>query len=524
MALSFSLVVGAGAAIYAFLFALLRLTQDAKEPVSIGEGIPFVSPLLNMATKGVGFHRFMRDKYNLPIYTLRMPGSRIYVINAPQLLTSVQNQVRKLSFTAIEASIAANVIGVSKTTNDIIGYDVTADGSYLTSFPKYVHSALSAGPGLDAMNRRSIQYITQSLDTWQKKGDTTVQLFEWVRHELLMASTEGVYGPKNPFRDPAMEKAWYIFEPGMMMFVLNLFPRITAKKSFQAREYMAKVWERYFEAHAYKQGSELIQARVKINDHFGIPLKETARIEIGGSQAILSNTLPATFWVLYHIFSDPKVLEDIRLELSVGVIEDQSGSFIIDLSHVKSSCPIFLSTLKETMRIHSTSSATRIAMEDHLLDNKYLLKKGSTIMMPSHVQHTNPSVWGETVDVFNHKRFLREPGIKRINPVAFRGFGGGTTLCPGRHFASTEILMFTALLVLRFDLRPLSGQWIAPSTANSPMVNAMPVPDSDIDVKLHPINDKAWDVSFSGYDKGMEISAEDIEGNDLGPTHRERSL
>ncbi|KAK6083888.1 25-hydroxycholesterol 7-alpha-hydroxylase 1 [Seiridium cupressi] len=426
MALSFSLVVGAGAAIYAFLFALLRLTQDVKEPVSIGEGNPFVSPLLNMATKGVGFHRFMRDKYNLPIYTLRMPGSRIYVINAPQLLTSVQNQVGKLSFTAIEASIAANVIGVSKTTNDVIGHDVTADGSYLTSFPKYVHSALSAGPGLDAMNRRSIQYITQSLDTWQKRGDTTVQLFEWVRHELLMESTEGVYGPKNPFRDPAMER------PG--------------------------IWERYFEAHAYKQGSELIQARVKINDHFGIPLKETARIEIGGSQAILSNTLPATFWVIYRIFSDPKVLEDIRLELSAGVIEDQSGSFIIDLSHVKSSCPIFLSTLKETMRIHSTSSATRIAMEDHLLDNKYLLKKGSTIMMPSHVQHTNPSVWGETVDVFNHKEFLREPGVRRINPVAFRGFGGGTTLCPGRHFASTEILMFTALLVLRFELRPLSGQ------------------------------------------------------------------
>lgn len=76
------------------------------------------------------------------------------------------------------------------------------------SFPKYVHSALSAGPGLDAMNRRSIQVIANSLNACAKQGNVTIDMFQWVRHELLMASTEGVYGPKNPFRDPAMEKAW----------------------------------------------------------------------------------------------------------------------------------------------------------------------------------------------------------------------------------------------------------------------------------------------------------------------------
>lgn len=76
------------------------------------------------------------------------------------------------------------------------------------SFPKYVHPALSAGPGLDSMNRRAIQVISKSLDERSQKGATKVQLWQWVRHELLLASTEGVYGPKNPFRDPAMEEAW----------------------------------------------------------------------------------------------------------------------------------------------------------------------------------------------------------------------------------------------------------------------------------------------------------------------------
>lgn len=121
---------------------------------------------------------------------------------------SIQAQFRALSFNAIEANIAANLLGCEKTTIDIIGRDLTKDGGYLMSFPKYVHSALSAGPGLDAMNRRAIQVISKSLDEWSQKEATTIQLWQWLRHELLLASTDSVYGPKNPFRNPAMEKAW----------------------------------------------------------------------------------------------------------------------------------------------------------------------------------------------------------------------------------------------------------------------------------------------------------------------------
>ncbi|KAG8165573.1 hypothetical protein KVR01_004125 [Diaporthe batatas] len=334
-------VAGIAAATYVLLVALLRFTQDGKEPTSISDTIPFITPIINMTLKGGEFHRQMRDKYNLPIYTLRLPGSRMYIVNSASLITAIQAQFRALSFTAIEANIAANLLGCKKETIDIIGRDVNKDHGYLMSFPKENGYSHPAGPALDAMNRRAIQVIAESLDAWAQKKTTEIQLWQWVRHELLMASTEGVYGPKNPFRDPEMEKAWY------------------------------------------------------------------------------------------------------------------------------------------------------------------------TIMMPSKVQHTNREVWGDTVDTFNHERFV--PGGKRVNPVAFRGFGGGTTLCPGRHFASTEILMFSALLVLRFDLKPADGKWIKPTTANSSLVNAMPVPDSDINIQLRPRSENTWRVSFSGYDKGMEIAAEDVD-------------
>ncbi|KAI1759917.1 cytochrome P450 [Hypoxylon sp. FL1150] len=437
-------LLGAIVGTYMFLRALLHFSQDAREPQAIENAIPFISPILSMAAKKANFYSLMRDRYNLPLYSLRMPGSRIYVVNSTSLIPVVQRQFRTLSFTALESKLARDVMGVSKNTHEIISRDNTRDEGYLMTFPKYIHPAVSAGLGLDAMNRRLVEVLAESLDVWVKRGPTTVNMFQWIRHELVIATTEGVYGPKNPFRNSAMEEAWYKIESGIMMFLLKLWPKIFANESFQAREYMGK-------------GSKLIQCRVQINNTFNIPLKQTAKME------------------------------------------EVDGTCTIDLADVKGFCPVLLSTFKEMFRYNSAGVSARITMEDHMLDNKYLIKKGSTVMIPSRVQHTTPSIWGETVDEFNHKRFMRQPGVKQPTPIAFRGFGGGTTLCPGRHFVSTEVLMFSALLA-------------RPTTGRSPLVAAIPVPDWDIDIKICPRDDKKWVVSFSGHDRDMEISAEDVGG------------
>lgn len=96
-------------------------------------------------------------------------------------------------------------------------------------------------------------------------------------------------------------------------------------------------------------------------------------------------------------------------------------------------------------------------------------------MMPSAVQHINQSGWGDMVNEFNHARF--PPGNKCVSPVAFRELGGGTMLCPGGHFASTEILIFSALPILWFNLYPVGGKWTLPLSTMSPIVKALPVPD-----------------------------------------------
>jgi hypothetical protein len=56
----FAVVGGVAVATYVFLVALLRLTQDAKEPPLISDAVPFLTPVVSMSSKGAAFHRVQR--------------------------------------------------------------------------------------------------------------------------------------------------------------------------------------------------------------------------------------------------------------------------------------------------------------------------------------------------------------------------------------------------------------------------------------------------------------------------------
>lgn len=135
-------------------------------------------------------------------------------------------------------------------------------------------------------------------------------------------------------------------------------------------------------------------------------------------------------------------------------------------------------------------------------------------MAPATVQHNLNSIWGDNVDKFDHTRFLAQgpdSKLRRLhNPVAFRAFGGGSTLCPGRHFAATEILAFAAFIILQFDARPCSGNWVQPPWNNTNPATSIHQPDHDLDIEITPRGDVRWEVNFTGSDKAMEVSEEDM--------------
>ncbi|RWA06922.1 hypothetical protein EKO27_g8181 [Xylaria grammica] len=437
----------------------------------------------------------------LPIYTIRLPGPRLYVVNSPSLISAVQRHVRTLSFSPFLARAASNLIAASKPGVEILSQD--EENGFITRFHHFNHVSLSPGHNLDTVKRKAWKIMASLPACGSVNSPRRVRMYEWISNEVMMATTEAIYGSQNPFRKPAVRTAWSKYYSGMTHLMTGVMPSITARQSIHGREALVQAFAQYYG----EGGLEDTEASPYIKDQYecfsqgGLKDPDIARTGSAFSIALLSNIMPATFWTLYHIFSDPAILQDCRKEISAALQRDDSENYSLDLASVELSCPILVSTYTEALRHHSTGISVRQALDDQLI-GEYTLKKGAIVMIPAGTQHFNPSIWGETVNEFDHLRFLGTKG-------RLRSFGGGLTLCPGRHFATSTILGFAASSILNFDMQPWSGRWVTPIVKNSSMSNSINQPDVDIDVELRCRTGQTWRPTFSGTKRTIQVASED---------------
>jgi len=214
--------------------------------------------------------------------------------------------------------------------------------------------------------------------------------------------------------------------------------------------------QNYFAEQSYLEGSSLARARVTmLKNH--IPHSDLARFETVNGIGMLANTVPTAFWAIFHIFSDPDLLKKVRSQVEAISSTSESGSFrTINLKELKEA-PIISSVIQEALRQRATGAGPRMVMEDIKIGNN-LLKKGNFAIVAHKALHFNKAVWGDNAEDFDAERFNG-----KVPSHAFRGFGGGANMCPGKAFAMTEVAALLAMLVLRFDLEPVGeGGWKEP--------------------------------------------------------------
>lgn len=73
-------------------------------------------------------------------------------------------------------------------------------------FSMSVHKYLLAGESLKVATKSAIDRLTGSLSN--RVDEVKGGLQDFVRHELTLAMTGAIYGPENPYDDPAIEQSW----------------------------------------------------------------------------------------------------------------------------------------------------------------------------------------------------------------------------------------------------------------------------------------------------------------------------
>jgi cytochrome P450 len=122
--------------------------------------------------------------------------------------------------------------------------------------------------------------------------------------------------------------------------------------------------------------------------------------------------------------------------------------------------------------------------------------------------HEDPQTWGSDAKTLNLRRFLDSPdgGNLTKSTTAFGTFGVAPHVCPGRHFATTEIMAITAQVILRYDMQPVGTQgWHIPKQ-NLKGFNGVTGPARDMKVEFVPRKDWQGDWSYALGDGGLKFA------------------
>lgn len=476
--------------LYFITYQLSSRKIDSREPPVIAPTIPIVGHILGMALLGGRYIKNLGIRHrNLPIFTLPVPGSRIYIVSDPSLAAAVQRASKVLSFTPIAASVSERVLGLDEPTMEITRRNLDPgpgeERGFLADIQDMVYQWL--GPG-DYLTELSLDAATEMRDEIAAACASSTEsnptdLLSWVQHLVTTSTAKYLYGPKNPIAvDPSLETAFWDFDHGLGSLLMNIFPSVTAKRAYQGREKLSAALHTYLSQDQHKTGSRIVQKRVDIALEHGWTLPAVAREELSFLFAGIVNATTSTFWILLHLYADPALLATVRKEIE-AVFErpendipgadgaEKGKGKKLRIADLRDNCPVLVAVYRECLRLGSDTYSTRLVKEDYVLANQYFLKKNAVVQIAGGVIHADSRIWGDDVERFNPKRFLdrQEGGVgaggkakqnNAFHPAAFRAFGGGKTLCPGRHFAMNEILAFVALVVLQFNMKPAHGDKI----------------------------------------------------------------
>ncbi|PSN74430.1 cytochrome P450 [Corynespora cassiicola Philippines] len=444
---------------------------DPREPPVLRPAVPFIGHLIGMVWQGPPYLAKLSKICKSPIFTLPILSGRTYVVTSPALAALVQRNSSTLDFNQLIVATAPRMMGISDEATKIIADAKAKEEGRLRMVESVMHTMVQPLLGANKIEALVQSQLDHFSDWFSRVEDgQEFDLHRAVTREVSLASMRTFYGPKNPFAiRPELVEEFWDWEAGVIKLMLRFFPKIIARKAYYGLEKMTAGFVEYINNGGFDGAYEMLYKRWKAHQEVGISIEDQARLEIGMCLGINVNASGSSFWVLNHIFSRPELLAELREEIQQNAVESPG---VISYTRLRDSCPLLNSVYRETLRLAAPLTSARYVTKDTIIADTYLLRADNVVQIVGGVIHSDQQIWGPDVDEFNPRRFLysasghktgadgvtSDDKSQQIHSAAFRAYGGGVTLCPGRHFAQLEVLGYVAVMALAFDLLPPKGQ------------------------------------------------------------------
>ncbi|XP_025107476.1 cholesterol 7-alpha-monooxygenase-like [Pomacea canaliculata] len=199
------------------------------------------------------------------------------------------------------------------------------------------------------------------------------------------------------------------------------------------------------------------------------------------------NIFRVTFWCVYKLAEDPRVLKDLERELHEAIEmkrADGEESVAFTLAEIDE-FPLLDSFLKETLRMYSSALVVRYITEDTEFEmpsgHKYTVRKGDRVAISAAAVHMDPEIFQDP-EVFKHKRFVNTTFYKYGKEVKKLILSFGSA-CVGQRFALMQVKWFVVSLINSFSLHLPEGQKTEPNTESYGVEILPPVNDVQVDFR-----------------------------------------
>ena len=281
------------------------------------------------------------------------------------------------------------------------------------------------------------------------------------------------------------------FETGLPLLMFHLLPSATLRETRLARRRLQLALGEFCSGMRGddEEVSAYIRNRINILRKYGMKGQQLGDIEVALIHVPTSNSIPTLFWFFIFVFTRPELVLRLRAETEPVAEQGPGDEVTVNVDAIPDKCPLLLSCYRESSRLCNKFTCNRRVVEDTTITDKeghsYLLKKGASVRMPAGVLHGLESAWGPDAEEFRPERFL-DTGLSReeakLRRVSHTPFGGGAHMCPGRNFASAEILGFMVSMLVGYEVAPLDGNWEKfqpPRMAPCPLATSVCKPEDE---------------------------------------------
>ncbi|KAI1439197.1 cytochrome P450 [Xylaria sp. CBS 124048] len=373
-----------------------------------------------------------------------------------------------------------------------------------------------SGPGLAP----TFQRFKRRLETMLSETDVSEA---WTGHDDFKAFfqdsvgpalIESVYGPALLRLSPTFVADLYAFDDNVPWLARGI-PSFLMPRPYRLRERLAghmRRWHEYArqnfnESSIYEDGdgdpfwgSAFIRNRhtmfANIGDH---DENAVAALDIGLAFGLVSNVSPAALLTAWHIFKDASLLRRIRSEIAAHLgttpLRDADPKIL-------QAAPLLQSVYAEALRLYTNIYVMVSSPQGDVPLERWRLPKDSIALLNSSVSHRDAHFWNtrdgkHPIDSFWADRFVTDPRDASSGPInpalrphgsgaggaaapsrgkgngggapffstdgleaAWFPYGGGYSICPGRHLAKNIIMFISAILVTEFDVEFLVDELV----------------------------------------------------------------